>query len=336
MIASCAATTKPAPNVEAKSPSADTIYVGCILTMEGVTPTYVEAVAVYEGRIVFAGNRAEAMKLSGTATSVKNLSGQTMMPGFIDGHAHFMQLGARAVGANLLPSPDGKADTIDAMVSELQVFAKSPDVAQTAWIYGMGYDDSVLGRHPTKADLHRVSTTVPVAIIHISGHFSVMNSVGLAKAGITAASKDPVGGTIGRMPGSSEPDGWLAETAHFPAAFPTLTPTTPAGRDYFVQRGSELAESCGQTTVNEGRVFDAATAKYMQSLAERGMFGIDVIGFADSLDTSEVPVWGHKYRSRLRFAGSKITLDGSPQGRTAWRTTPYLIPPDGFGLPPET
>jgi|GEM_PF-2154887 len=124
------------------------------------------------------------------------------MPGFIDGHAHLMQLGAQAVGANLLPSPDGKADNIDALIGELKVFASSPDVAQTGWIFGMGYDDSILGRHPTKDDLDRVSTTVPVSIIHISGHFSVMNSVGLAKAGITAESKDPVGGKIGRMPGS--------------------------------------------------------------------------------------------------------------------------------------
>ncbi|WP_259731114.1 MULTISPECIES: amidohydrolase [Synechococcales] len=303
---------------------------GPILTMEGAEPAYVETVAVEKGRIVYAGNRAGAMKLKGTSTRLKSLGGKTMMPGFIDSHQHFMQLGAQAVGANLLPSPDGKADTIDTLVDELKVFAKSPDVAQTGWIYGMGYDDSVLGRHPTKADLDRVSTTVPVAIIHISGHFSVMNSAGLVKAGITAASKDPVGGTIGRMPGSSEPDGYLAETAHFVAALPAITPISPAGKDYFVKRALELAKSFGQTTVNEGRVFDAATAKSMESLAERGMFDIDVIGFADYLDTSELPVWGQKYRSRLRFAGSKITLDGSPQGRTAWRTTPYLIPPDGL------
>ena len=302
---------------------------GRILTMEGAAPSYVEAVAVDKGRIVFAGSRDDAMKLWGKGTRFKNLGGQTLMPGFIDGHQHLLQYGAQAVGANLLPSPDGKADTIDALVEELKVFAKSPDVAQTGWIFGMGYDDSVLGRHPTKADLDRVSTTVPVIIIHISGHFSVMNSVGLAKSGITAASKEPVGGTIGRMPGSSEPDGYLAETAHFPAAFPAIAPTTPAGKDYFVKRALELAKSFGQTTVNEGRMFDAASAKSMESMAERGLFDIDVIGFADYTDTSEVPVWGQKYHSRLRFAGSKVTLDGSPQGRTAWRTTPYLIPPEG-------
>ena len=285
--------------------------------------------AVDKGRIVFAGSRDEAMKLWGTGTRFKNLGGQTMMPGFIDGHAHFVQLGAQAVGANLLPSPDGKSDTIDALVEELKVFAKSPDVAQTGWIFGMGYDDSVLGRHPTKADLDKVSTTVPVAIIHISGHFSVMNSAGLARAGITAASKDPVGGKIGRMPGSDEPDGYLEEVAHFAAALPAVTPTSPAGKDYFSKRALELVKSFGQTTVNEGRMM-GPNAKDLESLATRGLLDIDVLGFADYTDTSEVGAWGQEYRSRLRFPGSKITLDGSPQGRTAWRTTPFLLPPEGL------
>lgn len=317
------------PAIAAAGPGPDLIIGGGrILTMEGAAPAYVEAVAVDKGRIVFAGSRDEAMKLWGAGTRFKNLGGQTMMPGFIDGHAHFVQLGAQAVGANLLPSPDGKADSVDALVEELKVFAKSPDVAQTGWIFGMGYDDSVLGRHPTKADLDKVSTTVPVAVIHISGHFSVMNSAGLAKAGITAASKDPVGGRIGRMPGSSEPDGYLEEVAHFAAALPAVTPTTPAGKDYFSKRALDLVKSFGQTTVNEGRMM-GPNAKDLESLASRGLLDIDVLGFADYTDTSELVAWGPDYRSRLRMAGMKMTLDGSPQGRTAWRTTPYLLVPEG-------
>jgi predicted amidohydrolase YtcJ len=301
---------------------------GRILTMEGNAPAYVEAVAVDKGAIVFAGSRDEAMKLWGSKTRFKNLGGQLMMPGFIDGHAHLMALGAQAVGANLLPAPDGQSDTIDALVEELKLFAKSPDVARTGWIFGMGYDDSVLGRHPTKADLDRVSTTVPIAVIHISGHFSVMNSAGLAKAGITAASKDPVGGAIGRMPGSSEPNGFLEEVAHFAAALPAITPTSRAGQDYFMARAIEMVKSFGGTTINEGRLM-GPQAKGLESLATRGLLDIDVLGFADYLDTSELTNWGPDYRSRLRMAGMKITLDGSPQGRTAWRDTPYLLPPEG-------
>jgi predicted amidohydrolase YtcJ len=42
----------------------------------------------------------------------------------------------------------------------------------TGWIFGIGYDDALLGRHPTRQDLDKVSTTVPVMATHISGHFA--------------------------------------------------------------------------------------------------------------------------------------------------------------------
>jgi len=70
-------------------------------------------------------------------------------------------------------------------------------------------------------------------------------------------------------------------------------------------------------------------AKDLESLATRGLLDIDVIGFADYTDTTELAAWGPGYRSRLRMGGMKITLDGSPQGRTTWRTLPYLLVPDG-------
>ena len=39
--------------------------------------------------------------------------------------------------------------------------------------------------------------------------------------------------------------------------------------------------------------------------------------------------YSKSYQNHYRIGGMKVTLDGSPQGRTAWRTQPYLIPPDG-------
>src|SRR5512137_1287790 len=89
-------------------PGADLIITGGpILTMEGAEPTTAEAIAVDDGRIVFVGAKADALKLKGDGTVVKDLAGKTLMPGFIDGHAHVMQFGAQAVGANLLAAPDG-------------------------------------------------------------------------------------------------------------------------------------------------------------------------------------------------------------------------------------
>lgn len=146
--------------------------------------------------IVAVGGEAEVQALRGEATEVVDLDGQTLLPGFVDGHAHFLGFDSQAVGANLLAPPDGDVNAIDDIVEKLKEFAAGPDVDRTGWIFGIGYDDALLGRHPTRDDLDGVSTDVPVIAVHISGHFSAMNSAGLAKIGYTADTPDPVtGGT---------------------------------------------------------------------------------------------------------------------------------------------
>lgn len=330
-IAGCGRKTEtgPAATVAAEA-AADAIYTGGdIVTVNDAQPT-AEAVAVKDGRILAVGARADLEAAhKGPATRVVDLAGRTLVPGFVDAHAHIMSFGAQGVGANLLAAPDGSADTIDDLVAALQEFAKSPDVARTGWIFGMGYDDALLGRHPTRDDLDKVSKDVPVIAVHISGHFSALNSVGLAKVGYTAATPDPEGGIIRRREGSREPNGVLEELASFPAMMAAINPRTPEDVDYFTRKGLELAKRHGYTTAIEGRAFAAQHAALLDA-AKRGLFDIDVISYVDYTDRQAIPSpVTTAYENRYRIGGLKITLDGSPQGRTAWRTIPYLIPPDG-------
>ena len=168
VLAACS--KKPADTIPAAA--ADLIITGGpIVTMEGDQPTTVEAIVVDDGKITFVGSKADALKQKAEGTVVKDLGGKTLMPGFIDGHAHAQQFGGQAVGANLLAPPDGNVNTIDDLVAKLKTFADGPDVEKTGWIFGVGYDDALLGRHPTREDLDKVSTTVPVMATHISGHF---------------------------------------------------------------------------------------------------------------------------------------------------------------------
>jgi len=332
-IAGCSRRTEAPPVAASTVPAgqaADAIYTGGdIVTVNDAQPT-AEAVAVQDGRIVAVGDRADVEgSHRGTATRIVDLAGHTLVPGFFDAHAHVMSFGAQGVGANLLAAPDGSADTIDDLVAALQKFAKSPDVARTGWIFGMGYDDALLGRHPTRDDLDRVSKDVPVIAVHISGHFSALNSVGLAKVGYTATTPDPEGGIIRRRDGSREPNGVLEELASFPAMIAAISPRTPEDIDYFTRKGLELAKRHGYTTAIEGRAFAAQHAAMLDA-AKRGLFDIDVISYIDYTDRSLIPSpVVATYENHYRIGGLKITLDGSPQGRTAWRTIPYLVPPDG-------
>ncbi len=332
--------------------AADTIYYGGeIVTMKGDTPEYAGAVVVKDGKIEFVGDKSDALK-NYVGTEV-DLKGKTMFPGFIDGHCHFYGFGAQAVGANLLASPDGDVNNIDALVEKLKEWAQGPDVERLGWIYGMGFDDAILEerRYPTKEDLDKVSTELPVLIIHISGHFAVLNSVGLKKVGITADTPDPDGGVIRRMPNSNEPNGVLEELAAIPIFMDIITPKTEENVFYFLEKAQELAMKFGYTTAEEGRAF--GNHEDMMNYAEKKGFKIDVVSYLDysmrndvkgltcgttehihevsgeSYKRMESPWTGRKYTNGYRVGGMKITLDGSPQGRTAWATQPYLIPPDG-------
>ncbi len=305
------------------------IHGGPIVTMEGDTPVTAEAIVVDEGKIIFVGSEAEALKQKVDGTVMRDLDGKTLMPGFIDGHAHGQQFGAQAVGANLLAPPDGEINTIDDVVAKLKAFGESPDVEVTGWIFGAGYDDALLGRHPTRHDLDKVSTTVPVMATHISGHFAAMNTIGLKMIGYDATSVDPEGGVIRRDADGKTPNGVLEELAAMPHMVKILTPRTPAGKDDLLRRGLELAKSYGYTTLNEGRMFGPMSAD-MESAAERGLVDIDFIGWMDYTGKAELDrAFSTTYKNHYRLGGLKVTLDGSPQGRTAWRTTPFLLPPDG-------
>jgi predicted amidohydrolase YtcJ len=302
---------------------------GPIVTMEGDQPATAEAIVVDDGRIIFVGSKVEALRQQGEGTVLKDLAGKTLMPGFIDGHAHAQQFGMQAVGANLLAPPDGTVNTMDDLVARLKTFAAGPDVAITGWIFGVGYDDALLGRHPTREDLDQVSTTVPVMATHISAHFAAVNTLGLKMIGYDASTPNPEGGVIRREADGKTPNGVLEELAAIPQMLKALGPTTQEGKDYFLSRGLEMAKSYGYTTANEGRMFGPMHAD-LQNAANRGLLDIDVTGWMDYTGRAELDKgFSSSYTNHYRLAGLKVTLDGSPQGRTAWRTVPYLIPPDG-------
>jgi hypothetical protein len=312
---------------------ADAIYSGGdIVTMEGDSAVYPEAVAVTGGKITFVGSKAGAAKLKGRSTVMHDLQGKTLIPGLIDGHAHFTGFGAQAVAANLLASPDGKANSIPDVIRILKEWYAANGTKMTnGWIIGMGFDDAVLaeGRFPTRDDLDQVSTDVPIAIVHISGHFAVLNSKGLELSKITAATPNPAGGVIRRRPGSKEPNGVLEELAAIPVFVPVISPSSPEQVNFFMDKGQELAVSFGYTTAQEGRAM--TSHEQLVQYAESGRLKIDVVSYIDYAFAKymRTPWYSRDYKDHYRIGGFKLTLDGSPQGRTAWRTIPYLLPPDG-------
>lgn len=304
---------------------------GDIITMKGDLPEYAEALVVNAGKITFVGSLAEAKENAAEGHKFIDLKGKTLLPGFIDGHAHFSSFSSQAIGAQILPPPDAGAKDIPTLINILKEWNTPENRALTGWIFGMGFDDSVLEekRFPTKHDLDQVSTEFPIMIIHISGHFAVVNSKGLEILNIDSSTKDPEGGIIRRENGN-EPNGVLEELAAIPYYSKALIPLTEEAADLFFDAGQDMALSYGYTTAQEGR--DMGNVDLLSTKAEANKIKLDVVSYVDYLfvDTYMSTKWNSKtYNNHYRIGGMKVTLDGSPQGRTAWRTQPYLILPDG-------
>jgi predicted amidohydrolase YtcJ len=162
---------------------------------------------------------------------------------------------------------------------------------------------------------------------HVSMHGAVLNSAAMKQYGISAATPAPAGGVIVRKPGSNEPAGLLMEMAYLPI-FASLPKPDASQEVEWSRAGQMLYAANGVTTAQEGATH-AAELAVMQRAAAAGAGIIDVVtypfftDFDAVLEKNPASDWG-KYVNRVKIGGAKITLDGSPQGRTAFFTTPYL------------
>jgi predicted amidohydrolase YtcJ len=320
------------PASQAAQPVADSIYSGgSVVTVNEFQPE-VRAVAVRDGKIVAVGYRDEVMKLKSAKTRMVDLAGKTMLPGFVDPHGHVFNTGIQAVSANLLPRPDGGVNSISELQATLKTWVENNAkiTGKYKWIIGFGYDDAQLKeqRHPTREDLDQVSKDAPVVIVHQSGHLGVMNSKALEMVKLTAASTDPKGGMIRRQQGSQEPNGVLEENAFFGPFFGLMGKLDAEANQALFAAGVNLYKSFGYTTAQEGRASKGSAAT-MAAVAKSGKLDIDVVAYPDIATDAEAIKPTRDYNRHFRIGGAKITLDGSPQGKTAWLTQPYFKVPDG-------
>lgn len=311
-------------------------YGGSILTMEGMQPQYAEALLIKDGKIRFVGSRQQAESQADSKVQYIDLKNKTLLPSFIDAHSHVNMVGFHQMVANLYPLPDGQVADIDSLVKVLtQWKAQNPAVIKTmgGWILGNGYDDAQLSeqRHPTANDLDRVSKDQPVMILHQSGHLASVNHKALELLKINANTPNPAGGVIRREANSNAPNGVLEESALFTAIGSIFKDVPPAVMFQIAQKGIDAYVRNGFTTVQEGRA-DQGTTEMWHALAKQNQLPIDVVSYPDITTSQDYMLKQGSslhYDHHFRIGGVKISLDGSPQGKTAWLTQPYLIPPEG-------
>ncbi len=315
-------------DVSPQQPRAVIYYGGDILTMDGDTPSYAEAVVTQGKKIVYTGGKEAAIKQYGGNARLIDLKGNTMLPGFLDPHSHFMSAVRMVNQVNVAAPPVGTATSIAQIIEKLKAYQKEKHIPEDGWIIGWGYDQDLIKekRHITKKDLDAAFPKRKVMLIHVSMHGAVLNSQALKWAGIDKNTKTPAGGVIARMPGSNEPAGLLMEMAYIPVFAKLPQPTEQEMLD-LTKPAQMMYASNGYTQAIEG-YSHAEDLDFLMKAASQERLFLDILalpGFTEMDKWFGKPEYPFgKYNNHLKLQACKITIDGSPQGKTALVSHPYL------------
>lgn len=290
----------------------------------------VEAVLVRDGLIVAAGGLEETGSRAGDSCIMVDLEGKCLMPAFIDAHSHMVMNGQMSLCADLT-----ECTSFNDIIDVLKHFAKERQNAGNAPLIGYGYDHNFLEeqRHPNKDVLDEVSPEIPVLIMHISGHMACANSVALRLAGIDADTPDPEGGVIGRRSDGREPDGYLEETA-----MRQIQKAIAGQMQYDIASMMRLMQQIyienGVTTVQDG-ASSIQDIMLLDQMAKGQQLQVDVVAYLlltaeGSRVRAQFNHLSGGYDHHLKIGGYKLILDGSPQGRSAWMSEPYLGGEEGY------
>ena len=311
-----------------KGEIADLIYHnGILITMDEQNPQ-ATSVAVKNGKIISVSDQPLMTAHSGDSTQVIDLQGKTLLPGFIDAHSHMVMAMALVRQANLSSPPVGPVANIGDIIKKLKTQQEKYNIAKGDWIIGWGYDPDLLEekRHPNKLDLDEFFPNNPVFLLHVSGHMAVVNSRALEMVGIDENTPDPPGGVIVRLPGTKEPDGLVQEMASYIFRKALPQPDLDQTMELLKEIQQRYA-SHGITTAQDG-LTDLKNYQFLKKAAGEGQLIIDLEVLASFMDLekyiqSYAGDFG-KSDNGLRLAGVKIVSDGSPQGKTAFFSKPYL------------
>jgi predicted amidohydrolase YtcJ len=319
---------------------ADTVlFNGNVITVDERKP-HAQGVAVKDGRILWVGTNEGVKQAMGRGTQVRDLKGMTVIPGFIESHNHTLMFG---LGLNSIDlTKVGSVEEIVALVRD-----RASRQREGTWITGVGYNQNELKekRHPSRQDLDRAAPKHLVSLRHTSAHGYAVNSLALAKAGITKDRLDPEGGRIGRDVNTGELTGLLFES---PAMkwIDDITPK-PDLEELVAALGnaSQRFLSEGITSAMDASVggndIPLQIAAYQEAV-ERGVLKVrhnlaiwseavfDYCRFEESLKEARGRLLGLGIRTglgdeKLRIGPFKIIVDGAFSTVTAVTYEPYGV-----------
>ncbi|MGB7404807.1 MAG: amidohydrolase [Pacificimonas sp.] len=257
---------------------------------------------------------------------VVDMDERTMLPGLIDGHGHVMGLGQQLSQLDL-----SQTTSLDEALAAIRDYAEANP--ELEWITGRGWNQEnwALGRFPTAVELDTVVADRPVFLERVDGHAAWVNGEALRRGAVTAATLDPDGGRIERLP-DGNPEGVLVDTAQALVALPM---PTEEQRALWLDRALAKMASVGLTGVA-----DMGTSpvdwQMMNRYGANGRLTARIAAYAGGMQSLEAIApngpTGWQYDDRLALVGVKLYGDGALGSRGAALLEPYSDAPDETGL----
>lgn len=304
-----------------------------------------EAVAIRGDRILAVGSSEEIRGMVGPDTEVVELNGRLVLPGFIEGHGHFMGLGNARLTLDLSGTTSWE--------EILELVAGAAEAApEGSWITGRGWHqerwdpapENTYDDVPTHHDMSAVSPDHPVLLTHASGHASFANALAMEEAGITAETPDPAGGTIIRD-SEGQPTGFLRQAAQGLARQALARFEEGMSDEERRERSLQQVELAGAESLEHGitSFHDAgsnfATIDLFRELAEGGDLPVRlyVAVRGESMDSMESSLADYRFIDHanhfLTVRAVKRAIDGALGTHGAWLLEPYSDNPGTSGLP---
>jgi len=288
----------------------------------------VEALAIWQGRVLATGSRDQIWPLKGASTRVIDLQGRFATPGLNDAHLHLIALGLMTKWVDATPQA---APTLESLLAAIR--ARAATTPPGTWIKARGYEQARLdvGRHPLRTELDAAAPDHPVMLTRACGHVSIFNSKAFDLAGVTVDTPVPTGGLVEQHDGVLT--GMVAENAQglFRDAMPA--PGVEEMIDAIEEAGNLLL-SYGITSTIDAALgmtcgFDEIRAYHLAKLRRR----LPVRTWLVLLGDPDRSIVEDCYRAglisgvgddMLTIGAVKVFLDGSAGGCTAWMSEPYI------------
>ncbi len=314
------------------SPTADLILTnGNVITLDDEAPQ-AQAIAIAGERILAVGDNDVVDRHRGPNTEVIELGGMTVVPGLVDAHLHFPNLGA---DRSHLVELDDTRSLEEALAL---VRRRASNLEPGEWVTGSGWHLGNWGTvtWPSAADLDAVAPDNPVALVGMHSHASWLNSLALEAAGITKDRPDPDDGIIQRDPAGA-PTGILIENAQW-----IVREVIPAQQreplKERIKKSVALAHSYGFTGAHDIGTSLEAVRAYRELIAEgelpfriNGVVRIWTTGpILDSLMAMGPIIAEGDHRLTVR--STKMSIDGALGARGAALLAPYSDEPSTAGV----